>query len=71
VGRDPRRQGDRVDLNAGGAGRLLIGRAFLDGHGYRSYEFTTFGDTLALLPFAFDRQPRNRNLLCVNSAVSS
>jgi hypothetical protein len=26
------RQGDRVDLNAGGAGRLLIGRAFSDGH---------------------------------------
>jgi hypothetical protein len=25
-------QGDRVDLNAGGAGRLLIGRAFSDGH---------------------------------------
>jgi hypothetical protein len=26
------RQGDRVDLNAGGAGRLLLGRAFTDGH---------------------------------------
>jgi hypothetical protein len=26
------RQGDRVDLNAGGAGRLLVGRAFSDGH---------------------------------------
>jgi hypothetical protein len=25
-------QGDRVDLNAGGAGRALIGRAFSDGH---------------------------------------
>lgn len=26
------RQGDRVDLNAGGAGRVLIGRAFAHGH---------------------------------------
>ena len=26
------RQGDRVDLNAGGAGRLLFGRSFSDGH---------------------------------------
>jgi hypothetical protein len=26
------RQGDRVDLSAGGAGRLLVGRAFGDGH---------------------------------------
>jgi hypothetical protein len=26
------RQGDRVDLSAGGAGRLLLGRAFSDGH---------------------------------------
>jgi hypothetical protein len=26
------RQGDRVDLNAGGAGRLLLGRAFPGGH---------------------------------------
>ena len=26
------RQGDRVDLSAGGAGRLLFGRAFSDGH---------------------------------------
>ena len=27
------RQGDRVDLSAGGAGRLMIGRAFRGGHG--------------------------------------
>lgn len=46
-------------------------RAFLDGHGYQAYEFTTFGDDLALLPFAFDRQPRNRNLLCLSSAIAS
>jgi FkbM family methyltransferase len=46
-------------------------RAFLDGHGYQAYEFTSFGDELALLPFAFDRQPRNRNLLCLNPTVSS
>lgn len=45
--------------------------AFLDEHGYRAHEFTTFGDNLALQPFVFDRQPRNRNLLCMSSAVSS
>jgi FkbM family methyltransferase len=45
--------------------------AFLDGHGFQAYEFTTFGGNLALQPFAFDRQPRNRNLLCLSSAVSS
>jgi FkbM family methyltransferase len=38
----------------------------LRGHGYLTYQFTLFGDTLVLLPFDFKRQPINRNVLCWN-----
>jgi FkbM family methyltransferase len=38
-------------------------RGLLDGHGYETYEFASFRDTLVLLPFEFDRQPKNRNIL--------
>lgn len=39
-------------------------RGLLQGMGYRTYEFTSFRDTLVVLPFDFDRQPKNRNILC-------
>ncbi len=41
-------------------------REILDGNGYRTFEFTAFRDRLAMLPFGFTHQPRNRNLLSVH-----
>jgi len=38
-------------------------RGLLHGNGYETYEFASFRDTLVLLPFDFDRQPKNRNIL--------
>ena len=41
-------------------------RGLLSGHGYKTYEFRSFRDTLVLLPFEFDHQPMNRNVLSWN-----
>ncbi len=52
----------------GGRGRGEILGAFLGGHGYQVYEFTSYGDDLVLSPFDFSGQPLNRNLLCVTQS---
>jgi FkbM family methyltransferase len=38
-------------------------------HGYQTYQFTSFDETLVLLPFDFTCQPINRNILCWNTGL--
>jgi hypothetical protein len=53
---DERRHGEQSDSI----------KELLRRHGYHTYQFTSFDETLVLLPFDFARQPINRNVLCWN-----